>query len=292
MTKYNMFTTSKERVRKFDKDIIKLFFEKSGKKIGYFGLPGENILDILAWRPYLKSVVGVENDRDRATQLMHNVLQNGIGDIFRRLRGDIDDILLNGADVDGRELVYPFELINLDYQGGLIFKTKEGYSRRVDALRKLFENQEKESKKDIKFDEFLLFITVTTRHKIKNEYSQFLKDLGKKLDGEKNSAALNQIKQKNQEYIITKFYLPCLIRDIASGAHYDCHVYEPVTYKGSGDVRLLHFTFRLRYVRGIDANISHKQTHLKALNLKLNEVIVKNNKAILQTSLEKIPKFH
>lgn len=255
---------------KFDKKIIAEFFEEKGKMLRYLGLPGSKILDLIAWKPYLKSITGIEVNPEKASQMMHNIMLHGLEERFRRLIGDIDTIMISGEDLDGRKIIYPFELINLDYYGGLIHKDRRYISRRIDTLRHLFQNQEKCSKQEISFDSFLLFLTVNTRQNIVKEYEQFWDQIERHISNTDNKKTILWYKDK-EEFFTSKVYVPDLIRKISSSTHYDCYTYSPLTYQGSSEIRMMHFVFKLRYIREIDTDIDPQQSFFEVFNLPLLE---------------------
>lgn len=267
-----MDTLTKGLIRSdVDKSIIQKFFEEKRRMLRYFGLPGKEILDVLEWKEYLKSIVGVEIDIDDASIMMHNVMDWGLEGDFKRLMGNIDEIMVTKIDSNGRKLAYPFDIVNLDYSGGMIHKDKTGLSKRVKSLRVLFQNQENCSIKYEDFDDFIFFLTLNTRQKVGDEYNKFWKNIDTIITKNQSNEETIDWYKRNEKYFITKIYIPTLIREIASATHYDCFTHEPITYKGSSDIRLIHFAFRLNYRSEIDLDIQHKQSLLDVLNLELKE---------------------
>src|SRR5436305_15207428 len=77
--------------------------------LSYFGLPSPSITDLLNWREYLGYCTGVERLRKATEQrkedlnthrlILKNVMLNGIEN-FQLLRGQIEDVILDGTDLD------------------------------------------------------------------------------------------------------------------------------------------------------------------------------------------------
>src|SRR5207247_3569062 len=97
----NKFTSSyaKDCIRsRIDRNIIKNFKQMHypEKKLAYFGLPGEALLDILSWREFLGYCTAVENT-GAADDLELNILKNHLEHIIHVERADIDELILKGC---------------------------------------------------------------------------------------------------------------------------------------------------------------------------------------------------
>src|SRR2546423_5371213 len=95
--------------RQWDLPIIEQWMKKLGHPLSYFGLPGPSISDLLDWRECLEYCTGVERLRKATEQrkedlnthrlILKNVMLNGIEN-FQLLRGQIEDVILDGTDLD------------------------------------------------------------------------------------------------------------------------------------------------------------------------------------------------
>jgi len=166
--------------------------------LSYFGLPGPHIEDLRDWRSRLGCSTGVERlrkaDRHRKEdlnihrQIHKHVLLSGL-EGFQLLRGQIEDIVLDGVDQDNTRpqlafgdppllAWFRYDLVNLDFLGGMGYKDKWGESKRVRALKKLLERQ--------RGTNFLLLLTLNVRDGIDDELVRYL-------EGAKREAASQHI---------------------------------------------------------------------------------------------------
>ena len=244
----------------WDLPIIQRWSERLGHPLSYFGLPGPSISDILDWRPYLGYCTGVERLRKEKKQkdedlevhrLIHkNVLLGGI-DEFQLLLGDIEDIILNGADqvrLRPRMAIgdHPFmssfcyDLANLDFLGGMGYKAeKTGKVRRTQALQKLLERQSG--------TDFLLILTLNVRDNIDDELVRYLEGAQYEAESEQLRRTLHwyaTCKEGMKEYRL-KATVPLFIQREGEVCGFDCFCYPPLAYTGSGSARMVHFVFEL-----------------------------------------------
>jgi hypothetical protein len=95
--------------------------------------------DVAAWREYLGEVVAVEMEPRFVPALVTRACNLGLGTGLSYYVGNIDALLGGGADEYNRLLadVFPVDLVNLDYCGGLLY---EGFER-VAAIAELLRYQ-------------------------------------------------------------------------------------------------------------------------------------------------------
>lgn len=280
-------SSNKALVRsKWDLPIIEQWMKKLGaSSLSYFGLPGPLISDLLDWQQYLGYSTGVERLRKAPEQrkedlnthrlILKNIMLNGIEN-FQLLRGQIEDVILNGNDIDNTRphlsiglspliASFHYDLVNLDFLGGMGYKDKKGESKRVRALKKLLERQRGKS--------FLLILTLNVRDGIDDELVRYL-------DGAKQRASNQTLQDILSWYVACaqgmkdyrlKAAVPLFIRREAEVWGFDCFCYPPLVYEGSGSARMVHFAFQL-----LDAfTILHAystQEVLDVINLPLIEI--------------------
>jgi len=239
-------TPNKDLLRKkFDLDAVEDHFKKKGKRLAYFGLPGPQILDILEWRKYLGTVMAVERDLYAKHFMRSKAFSMGFNQSnFQILFGDIDDIILKGEDSDGTKLrEEAFDVINLDYEGGLVYKDLVGDSKRVKAIKRLFDLQQA-SKRD-----FLLLLTVNTRNRDWGEFNKTLDQIQGQLEEynvENIADNIDWYKSAGYAYKI-KVYLPVHLGIWASSTSFSCSEAKAVMYLGSGNRRMVHFACSFVY---------------------------------------------
>ena len=257
-------TENKKKIREIDEHYIKQESEHHSKKLRYLGLPSEGLYDIITWNRYIEHFTAVEMGRrsDPSTKqhlLVSRSMTLGYYNKMTLLRGEINQIILDGVDSVGAELVYPFELINLDYGGTLLYKDRI----RIEALRRLVLNQRK--------TDFLLLLTCLTR-----EY-----------DTEELVETQERIIQEvisftpENETILRKYYetvnaedsllrqiqhVHFLIKYLGEENYYDVRCYPAIHYIGSNKTELLHYIIRFRYQEGASTRVISKQTLLDLLS--------------------------
>ena len=164
--------------RYFDLPLLEQFSNRKGEKLRYFGLPGQECLDILTWKDVICEVAAVEKDECNLIEL-ELLLDTQFPEIrYSTHWGDVDRVILDNRGrerrVGGeakrqwvdrifaqsiRRFVWGFDVINLDYFGKLLPGTDHNKAgrrtRRVAAVRRLFEQERLDSWKS-----WLLLITV------------------------------------------------------------------------------------------------------------------------------------
>lgn len=242
--------TSKVFVSTKNKDIIRSTYDKQiiqefGSNLTYFGLPGPEILDILEWRSCIKYVVAVERDETLAQLLLDNIFRAKIKlDGFQLLHGDVDDILTSGFDKYGTSIKFPFNLVNLDYYGGVIYTDLKGKSKRAEAIRKLFERQRQGGKS------FLLFFTFNSRNRDEKEFEHTIDALEECLHGMQIQATdlFEWYREKPGKYPYKiKIFVLHFICSLASAHQFEYHCYPPIVYIGE-KAKMLHFAFKLNWI--------------------------------------------
>jgi len=239
-------TPNKDLIRKdFDRYIVEDQYMKKGEPLTYFGLPGPEMLDILEWAKYLRLVIAVERDPYARHFMRSKAFSKGFNPAsFQILFGDIDDVILKGEDL---ERIKPkesaFDVINLDYEGGLMYKDLAGTSKRVKAIKKLFDLQQADKR------DFVLLLTVNTRNRDWGEFDKTLEEVQDELEeyGVENiSKVIEWYKTAGYAYKI-KVYLPVHLGIWARTSSFFCSDIRTVMYLGSSNRRMVHFACAFVY---------------------------------------------
>lgn len=247
---------------KWDRPILEALKEKSKQPLTYFGLPGPAIQDILDWRDLLGIVTGVERlrkpaadreeDLERHRRLLNNVMTNDIQQ-FQLLRGEIEDVILQGLDQDNEAprlhrgstrsgMSFGYSLVNLDFLGGIGYRAKKGasaeQSKRGRSLKKLFERQQG--------TEFVLLATFNVRDRVGEELRAYIQSTRERVD-EPLRPTLDWYGKRGpaEKIYILKVVVPLFIQHTAEENMFSSHAYPPVAYGGTGTATLVHFAFRL-----------------------------------------------
>lgn len=279
-------TENKKALRRmWDKPILKMFSSHIGRNLNYIGLPGPDIYDFKDWGDLLAWKTGVEryprkNTRDldecraKVRTMQKNIMLSGWGGQWELRKGEIENIILEGVDVDGitpkyfkikkgerPELTYDFH--NWDLQGGIGYKTKSKIHKRVEAIKKCVEYQ--------RGHPFVFFLTVNVRHTLGDEFKQRLQDTARELGDPTQDTIFRwyseQDAKDDMERYRQKAVIPLFIRDVAHYNSFDCFCYPPVYYRGYEE-HLLHFVYVLTPKGTIFPTFSN-QTMRDVLNLPL-----------------------
>ena len=255
-------TINKTAIRRhWDLPILDHWRRDLRRPLTYFGLPGPEIHDLLDWQNVIGArSTGVEeagrNKKERLVAdeacalLRFNVDFHGIPSPFQLLRGAIEDILMNGYDVygnspqmnDGAPVShrrFRYDLVNLDFDGGLGYPDKDGGARRVSAIKKLFDRQQGTS--------FVLLLTINVRDQLGEEVEEFLvgmqaRDWG---PGWHEMIDWHRARGDGEREHKLKATVPSFVRSIAEGRMFEVTCRPPIAYDGHESAHMLHFVFEL-----------------------------------------------
>jgi len=259
-------TSNKAYIRRaWDLPVLQRWHTQLQRPLDYFGLPGPEIHDLLDWRNLLGRRTGVESpgrtrkDRDQASETMGrlkmNVMVRGLSSGFELLCADVEDVILEGMDQygtrpqadDGRPVHHArwqYDLVNLDFDGGLGYRDSRGDAKRITALKKLFERQAGRS--------FVLLLTINIRHTLGSEIDEFLRGLRERGSGPDWHSMLDWYRDRADgqlEYKL-KAAVPPLIRAAAELHMFRSVCRPPIVYDGYKQARMLHFVFELEHAPG------------------------------------------
>ena len=298
------FNSSTEKAlvrREWDRPILEELKATTQKPLDYFGLPGPAIQDILDWRDLLGVITGVERlrrgaadreeDLERHRRMLNNVMTNDIQN-FQLLRGEIEDIILQGLDQDNEsprlhrgssrnDMSLSYSLVNLDFVGGLGYLAKKGIpakqSKRGRALKKLFERQQG--------TEFVLLATFNVRDRVGEELRAYISKTRERVDGSLR-ATLDWYGNATHKIHILKVVVPLFIQHTAEENMFSSHAFPPVAYGGTGTATLVHFAFRL-IPQGGDLQAFSPQSAEQLINLPL----ISTEGCVFQIAAQQHPGF-
>ena len=172
MTQYYS-SDDKDLVRdKFDLPLVEAAARRKDGNIRYFGLPGEDALDLQCWGGLCDYVAAVEFSQERFQTVKH-VLRTQFGSIRHRAHlGDVDKVILTNksglpptefvstTNRPGAGYIWDFDVIYLDYFGKFLPYERGGavVQNRANALRKLFAPDRQDA-----WQPWLLMLTVESR---------------------------------------------------------------------------------------------------------------------------------
>jgi len=261
------FTINKAKVREVDFVHIKRHFKEDKGKLRYMGLPGRNLVELTMWSSFFCHFSAVERGKgDTGYVEQHHLLltamQTGLSDRIVLLRGEMDEILLNGKDDYQTPVQYPFDVVSLDYSGGVLYKDKSGKSKRVESISRMLGRQ-------ADFDKnFLLFISCNLDYEDHGEIKRVLGDFRRELAkiGIDANTAIQRILNHEKEETRLKIYIPYLIKSL-SDAWYKCDFMKPIYYLGNRETSMMHFAFWLKRTSKYSAGKLSISDLLEILNL-------------------------
>lgn len=248
MTTIGRFTVNKQRVRDLQAETIRKRLKDRLGSIRYFGLPSDEMKDIIDWKPLFSEFITVErgtapDNWARQHALLLNAFRNNVLSKLRLMRGDIDRVILEGKDGCGNVLEYPFDVITLDYSGGLLYRNEKGVHHRLAAVRKLIEAQA-----EFKLD-YLLFISSNLDNCKDAEIQKTLANIKTELIryGANGEAVISAYLGHPDDEVRLKVYMPYFVNQIAAKVNYNCETEDVIFYLGNLDTHMVNFRFWLKY---------------------------------------------
>jgi len=250
--------------RKWDLLLISEWREIKAQNLTYLGLPGPELRDLIDWQDYLARertavegyyAAGKSNiDPDIQQRILTNAMALGgnFSSGFQLLRGDVESLILTGHDMNGafpqcsksRGEYWFYDLINLDFCGGVGYESKRGISRRISALKKIFERQ--------CGHDFLLLLTFNVRSTVGKQIEEYLDDAQARFGcGNPRFAQLlnaHRAQRGNKMSLVLKAAIPCIIQQFSEPHGFAVRCYPPVEYTGTGRAVLVHFAFQCMHI--------------------------------------------
>jgi hypothetical protein len=263
----DLFTHNKQTVREMNTKLIDRYLGNRKGSLRYIGLPASTLTDVIQWKEYFQYFSAVERGKPGEEyryqhKLMLTAMQHGIAGRLNLLRGDMDEILMKGGDNFGNRVLYPYDVVSLDYSGGLVYKDDSGKAKRPQSIAKLFEEQAKRDR------DFLLFISTNIDNEDQGEVRNALLDIEREL----NKLGVN-VGQTVQGYIgheleeaRLKVYVPYLISNLAA-RWYQCEHAKAIYYEGNRGTRMMNFSTWLKRSQRYVAGRPSRQTIIHILNL-------------------------
>lgn len=255
----------KKKIRDIDDFFIQEEFMHHKKKLKYFGLPSEGLYDIQQWDEYIGDIIAVERGSrsepvSKQSLLMTNAFLLEYHSRLLLLRGDIFEIILNDEDNHGKKIPYPFELINLDYGGSILYPDR----KRILALKKLIDCQVP--------NDFLLLITANSREfdedELLNTQKRILAELY--LNEDIQNKFKNFLEWINSKKSIHRqiMHLNYLLKCDAEVKHYNIECKPPTIYENEHHT-LIHYIYKFRFDKLATTKITSKQTILDILKIEI-----------------------
>ena len=240
----------------FDKPLVKRQFDHAGRALVYFGLPSGRLYDVIDWKNYLGRIIAVERDVNEKRTMVRTAFFEGLLGKLQILESDLDELLVSGHDVY-KETPRPdtFDLINLDYYGGLLLMNAPKNPKRVAAIRSMMMKQAK-SRRD-----FRVFLTVNVRNRDRGELDRTISNIEEQMGryGVNCRSTCSWYLTHGVAHKL-KLYVPTLLDNIAVPFGLSLTSYDIIMYDG-GNSHMVHFALKFSFSTGLQGK------HLDLLQL-------------------------
>jgi len=227
----------------YDAAFVRNRFGNCENEVTYFGMPGPEMLDVKEWLDCIDFVIAVENKPECIGVMEMTAGSLGISGRTQILQGDVEAVLIDWQDDEGeipeREA---FDVVNLDYFGGLLGKGGPLYAKRIEAIRELFARQRKSQVS------FVMFLTIGFRENSGQEYDYKLHHIREELAdlGIDAQETITWYLSHSTKYKL-KVYVPFVVGEIAIANRYHAKKYLCFSYKGTSGIPMMHFAFDFEY---------------------------------------------
>jgi|ERR1035441_9514466 hypothetical protein len=242
------FTANKQVVRDLQCETISKFLASRLGSLTYFGLPSTSLDDVKQWAALLKHVTAVERGEiGREWELQHDLeleaFRCGLFDKITLLRGDIDQIIITGKDSNGKPATFPFDVVSLDYSGGLFYTDSQGQFVRIEAIGTLMERQA------IAKSAFVLLISCNLDSVHQGEVRKTLTNVQTSMNraGQNAAAVIEQYFNSPHDQARLKLYVPYMVNQFAAKVRYHCATQPTIIYSGNLRTDMMAFRFFLNY---------------------------------------------
>lgn len=240
------FTANKQVVRDLQCRVIRDRFSDRLGGLRYFGLCSPEMKDVRDWAPLFSVIVAVERgERGSGFRDQHRLLitaaQHGLSGKIRLLRGDIDEAILRGSDDFGNTIPYPFDVVSLDYSGGLFYRNGSGSFGRLRAIETVIRHQAART------TPFLLFISTNTDAIDQGEVRHTIENIRTELNrgGWNAQEVCDAYLAHCNDVVRLRVYVPYLVNQVAAGVRCHVHTEHVIAYHGNRNVQMLNYRFHL-----------------------------------------------
>jgi len=270
------FTGNKQVVRDLQCDAIQKYLQPRLGQLSYFGLPSSSLEDVCQWDPLLDRITAVERGEVGSewilqNELLVNAFRLGLSQKLTLLRGDIDQILINGADSYGGQPEWPYDIVSLDYSGGLFYCDETGKPTRLQAIENVFKNQAKAKATDF------VFLLSFNLHRIDHrEISQTFAVIQRELRrfGQTAEHVIDAYLKHPKEQARLKIYVMYLIDHLAVQENYETESdLAAIFYKGNQNTEMMAFRFYLKKSTRTFAPRPPKERINQVINRRMIEIV-------------------
>jgi hypothetical protein len=230
---------------------------------------------VIQWNPLLERITAVERGEPGCewiiqNELLLNAFRLGISSKLTLLRGDIDHILISDADDYGNKPDWPFDILSLDYSGGLFYRDSAGQPLRLEAIGQLFKRQARARASD-----FVLFLSFNLDHIDQHEVRESVKVIKRDLRrfGKAADKIIDAYLSHPRDQARLKLYTMHLVAQLASQSQFDSLSESPVFYSGNRGTEMMAFRFFLKSSRRTFAPRAPRERLNGIVNRRMIEIV-------------------
>jgi hypothetical protein len=137
---------------------------------------------------------------------------------------------------------FSYDLVNLDFLGGMGYRDKNGEAKRVRAIKKIIERQSRTN--------FLLMLTLNVRDGLEDEFDRYLQSASRIEAFQELQEVLEWYRVecgKGMKEYKLKSVVPLFIQRQAEQFGFDCYSHPAIVYEGDGRAKMVHFVFELKH---------------------------------------------
>lgn len=242
------FTANKDVVRRLQRETIEKSLSCARGNLRYFGLPSSALGDAEEWSELFSEFCAVERGKpgeewDLQHELELSAFRGGLFSKIRLFRGDIDLIIERGRDEFRNKVKFPFDVVSLDYSGGLFYPDSAGRMTRLRAIANLINRQSRGRAN------FVLLISCNLDSVNHGEIRRTIDDIRTALAryGEAGDSVIAAYLQHPREEARLKLYVPYFVNQESAKNHYNCETEHVIFYEGNKKTPMMAFRFGLRF---------------------------------------------
>lgn len=269
------FTPNKQVVRDLQCETIQRNLKAKLGALSYFGLPSSSLEDVHQWFPLLSRITAVERGEAGKewilqNELLVNAFKLGLSQRLVLIRGDIDSVLIQGSDQFGNQPQWPFDIVSLDYSGGLFYFDTNGRLSRLEAIKRMFAHQAADHAEAFVF--LLSFnLDQIDQHEVNQSLEVMRRDLTRFGFAADNviDAYLNHPKPQAR----LKLYVMNLIAQLAAQVNFDSASEPPIFYLGNKNTQMMAFRFFLKVCSRTFVPRAPKERLNQIVNRRMIEIV-------------------
>jgi hypothetical protein len=250
-------------------------------RLRYFGLPSSTLGDAKDWRDLFAEFVAVERgDPGKEWELQHELafqaFRLGLLENITLLRGDIDTIIKRAKDSFGKKAVFPFDVISLDYSGGLFYRSTSGEFERLKALDALMARQSE------KKASFVLLVSCNLDQVDAGEIRKTIENIRTELVryGIEAEKVITAYLDHSRDEARLKIYVPYFVNQLAAKHHFNCETQEVIFYEGNSKTRMMAFRFYCAFDPRTESLRPPRERLNQILNKALIEIVAGKSRPI------------